>query len=395
MRIAIFSDTFPPQINGVANAAYQSAKALTERGHQVAVFTVMKSRALARAVSAREGFAVFTIPSFAVPAYPGERCGWLIGTTLNRLRRFRPDVIHVHTPFAVGWEAILGGKLLGIPIVGTHHTFYDHYLKHVKADYRWTRKFSWRYTVGFYNRCDMVLGPSQSLADAMVRAGLKRPITTLQNFIDTDFFKPVSSATAKKEVKGGFGIGGKSLVYMGRLSYEKNIDDVINAFVIAHKRERGLKLMVVGDGPEKDNLVKLATELGVKMSVIFTGFLEGEELVQALQANDIFLTASRSENMPLSLLEAMAVGLPFVMVKEKGLAEMMQDGVNGYFAETGDAGDMAEKALKILSQPKILKKFGDASRVLAMEYSKDKVTSKLERIYDGVIAEKYENLPVS
>jgi 1,2-diacylglycerol 3-alpha-glucosyltransferase len=394
MRIAIFSDTFLPQINGVANVAYQSAKTLAERGHQVMVFTVMPNRAEARAVSAREKFTVFTIPSFAVPAYPGERCSWLMGTALNRLRKFRPEVIHVHTPFMVGWEAILEGKLLGIPIIGTHHTFYDHYLKHVKADYKWSRKFSWKYTVGFYNRCDVVLSPSQSLADAMVRAGLKRPIATLQNFIDTDFFRPVDNKETQEKIKRVFGVGGPSLVYMGRLSYEKNIDDVINAFAIAHKKDQNLKLMIVGDGPEKINLIKLAVDLGVKSNVIFTGFLKGEELVRVLQANDIFLTASRSENMPLSLLEAMAVGLPFVTVREKGLVEILKDGVNGYFAETGSAGDMANKALKLLSEPKLLKKFSDASRSLAMEYSKDTVMSKLEKIYERAIAQKRIRLEI-
>jgi len=387
MRIAIFSDTFPPQVNGVASAAYQSAKALAERGHQVMVFTVMRSRAAVRSAPVSDKFSVVTIPSFAVPAYPGERCGWLMGASLNRLRKFRPDVIHTHTPFVVGWEAILGGKLLGIPIVGTHHTFYGHYLKHVKADYKWTRKFSWRYTVGFYNRCDVVLSPSQSLADAMFQAGLKRPIVTLQNFVDTDLFRPVKSKKTREEIKRGFGVRGPSLVYMGRVSYEKNIDDVIKAFVSAHKRDYSLQLMIVGDGPEKNNLLKLVVDLGVKLSVIFTGVLKGEELVRALQANDVFLTASRSENMPLSLLEAMAVGLPFVTVREKGLAEIVKDGVNGYFAETGNAEDMADKTIKLLSKPALLKRFGDASRSLAMEYSKDTVMSELEKIYERVIAQ--------
>ncbi len=387
MKIAIFSDTFPSQINGVANAAYQLAKGLSERGHQVMVFTAIRKDA-AQALR-KENFKTVRIPSFPVPAYPGERCAIPFGIGFNRLRKFKPDVIHTHTPFGIGLAAVVWGKLLGIPVVGTHHTFYDYYLKHVKADYQWAKKLSWKYTVGYYNRCDLVISPSQSLADAMKDESLKRPIEVIANFIDTDFFRPAESVAAKNKVKTSFGVKGKSVIYMGRLSYEKDIDQVIKAFALAKRKLQDLKLMIVGDGPERANLEKLSRDEGIGGEVIFTGFKEGRNLVEALQANDIFLTASRSENMPLSLLEAMAVGLPFVVVKEKGLAEIVGQGVNGFFAKTGDPGDMAAKIMELLSQPELLRKLGAASRSRALaDYSKESVMSRFEKAYNKVSSNK-------
>ena len=132
----------------------------------------------------------------------------------------------------------------------------------------------------------------------------------MPNPVNVEFFVPATSATEKKRLKGRFGAGKRSIAYMGRISYEKDIDQTIRAFGIASRDLPDTTLMIVGDGPERKRLEALAKELGVDGKTIFTGMLHREDLRDALQANDIFVTASRSENMPVSVVEAMACGLP-------------------------------------------------------------------------------------
>jgi len=388
MKIAIFSDTFPPQINGVANVVYKSAISLTKMGHQVAVFTISNGKddkANDIISFEHDGIELIRFPSMPAPVYPGYRLALPVGIAIEKLRRFRPDVIHTHTPFSIGWSLIGPAKLMHIPIVGTHHTFYDHYLKHAHLDYDWAKRLTWNFTLDYYNRCDLVLSPSQSLADQLQSHGLKKPFEILSNSVDTDLFCPAVDKKTKELLKKSYDITSKSLVYMGRLSYEKSVDTVIRATAEVVKRIPTIKLMIIGDGPERENLKKLAQKLKVKDNVLFVGFKQNQELVEALQANDIFLTASKTENMPLSVIEAMAVGLPVVAADALGMPEIAEDGINGYLFAPDDYKQMSDKILSILEDGKLLKEFSTASREASLLHSEDCLTKKLESIYKKLI----------
>ena len=387
MKIAIFSDTFVPQVNGVANVVYQSAKHLASLGHNVWIFTVCQ-KPQHQSFWAEEKITVLTLPSIPAGAYKGERFTLPVGLAFRRLKEFQPDVIHAHTPFGVGWEAIWVARKLKIPLVGTHHTFYDHYLKHIKADFKWVKNFSWRYTTLFYNFCDLVLSPSSSLAQTLTQKGLKRPVEVLQNSVETDFFVPAPDQKTKTDLKKEFGLKGRSLVYMGRVSYEKSIDQVLKAFARVWRQKPDLQLMIVGDGPEKANLQRLARRLGVSEKVIFTGLLLNSDLVRALQANDIFVTASKSETFALSLSEALACGLPAVAANAKAFPEIVKDGQNGYLTPPDNPAAMAEKILMLLSDPPLLEKLSQGARSSALAYSHHKVIGDLEKIYQRIIKSK-------
>jgi glycosyltransferase involved in cell wall biosynthesis len=305
----------------------------------------------------------------------------------RKINQFRPDVIHVHTPFGAGWASVAVSKLWGIPLVGTHHTFFDHYLKHVYLDYAAGKKFSWKYTVWFYNRCTMIVSPSKSLAADLIANGLLRPVEIVHNSVDTALFYPASS-DEKKLLKQKFGIVGKSIVYMGRLSYEKDICDVLSVFAEVLKKDSTVTCMIVGDGPERENLETLATRLGIFDQIMFTGMLSGRELSDALRANDLFVTASKSENMPLSVIEAQASGLPVVAVGEKGLNEMVSNGVDGFLTPSGDILYMTEKVLKLLGNDSLRQEMSGQARLNAEKYSRDTIRDILEKIYEKVIADK-------
>lgn len=385
MKIAISSDTFPPQIDGVSSVASQLAETFSDRGHQVCVVTVSRHKRKDQPRETSSKFEIVRLPSIPALVYSGHRVAIPIGETVRRIKKFSPDIIHTHTPFSVGWGACQAAKKLGVPLVGTHHTFYDHYVKHIKMDFRWMKKLSWKFIVGYYNHCDLVVSPTRSLADTLKEHGLKSPVEIIPNPIDAELFKPVSSKKSKDEAKKALGVRGKSLVYMGRVSYEKSIDQAIRAFVLAAEELPDIQLVIIGDGPETKKLKILVKHLGIKDKVIFTGFLKVRELVEALQANELFITASKSENMPISILESMACGLPIIAPSALGIPEIVKSGVNGFLSAPDRPKEMAKNILELMGSDVLLEKFSAASRELSLAYSREHIAEMHETAYQKVI----------
>jgi len=362
MKIAIFTDTiFPDEVNGVARVASRSAETLKERGHDVRVWSTRN------------------VPSVPFWGYPGLRLAFPVGKAFWEVRSFQPDIIHTHTPFGLGWEAVVSAKLLNIPLVGTHHTFFDHYLKHIKLDNALMKNISWKYLTFHYNRYDIVLSPSQALLNEIRRNGLAQKTIAFPNAIDTKFFAHPARIHRKHA---------RSLIYMGRVSYEKSIDQVIKAFKLINTEKPETTLTIVGDGPERKKLEELVKKLHLENKVIFTGTLHGQAHLKTLQDADIFLTASKTDNMPMAIMEAMSVGLPIVGVNALGIPEMVKDGLNGYVVAPDDLKSMAQKTLALLEDDALREKFSKTSRELALGYGEEKNAEILENIYNALIQNK-------
>lgn len=385
MRIALFTDTFPPEVNGVAHSVARSAEALATRGHDVSVFTVSKStRKELRKVSGGR-YAVETISSMGIPIYLGVRTTIPIGLALRKVSRFKPDIIHSHTPFSVGWEAVWAARFLKVPIVGTHHTFFDHYLKHVHLDYSLARRLSWKLTVGYYNRCHLVISPTKSLAEALTENGLVRPCEIVPNIVDTERYRPAQDAPS---ARSRLGFSSKVVIHVGRLSYEKSVDQVLRAFALVLKEISDAMLVVAGDGPSKKELETLTHKLGLAQKVRFTGFIHGQDLVEHLQSSDVFVTASKSENMPLAVLEAMATGLPIIAIRSLGLTEIVEEGKNGYLVTQDDVETIARRTIELLGDDNARRALGERSRTLSETYSESSVAERLEDVYVRLLEEK-------
>lgn len=385
MRIAIFTDTFFPLINGVAYTAYQSAEYLVEMGHEVIVVTAMDSENK-KVLKQNKKFEVVFSSSMPLGFYPKERMALPFDPIVfKKLKKFKPDIIHSHTPFSVGWSAVLVAKTLHVPLVGTHHTFYDHYLKYVMLDHSVGKKLSWKYTVFYYNFCDLVLSPSQSLADELIKNGLKKPTQIFRNAIDTNFFEPIRPEI-KKELKNKFGLGDFSIVYVGRLSYEKSVDVVLKAFALINKANPKISLLIGGDGPERKNLEELAKELKIENQTKFVGFVREQMWLEVFQSADVFMTASKSENMPLTIIEAMSAGLPVVAVGEKGVVEIVKDGESGFLSMADDIDDLAKNVLRLESDISLRGRMSTTARTLALKYSYEAIGKDLANIYSKLIS---------
>ena len=383
MKIALFSDTFFPQINGVVNVVHHVAESLSHRGHEVCVFIVSGETAAAIEKKHSMPYRVVVISSLPVPMYPGERFALPNRRSFLKVKEFKPDIIHTHTPFMMGREALLCARRLKVPLVGTHHTFYDHYLKLWHLDYPWARFLSWKITNRYYNQCAVLVSPTHALADTMKKYGLRTPVEIIPNPVALSNFKPYEKRRNKKDM---------TVVYMGRLSREKDIDKVLEAYaqMIADghgaRNKNNIRLVIIGDGPYKKELERIAMNLGICDHVTFTGFLRGRELAEELRAHDVFVTASASENMPVSVLEAMASGLPVVAVSALGMPEIVQQGINGFLVPPGDTEAMASRVWEIIHDRTLRERFSAASRELALLHDPDHIAARHEELYKKLLS---------
>ncbi|MFA5954056.1 MAG: glycosyltransferase [Patescibacteria group bacterium] len=381
MRIALFSDTFFPQVNGVATVVATSARDLIKRGHEVCVVTNSSPNSMmVRSTKTKDGYQLITVPSVRFPLYPGERLAIPLGMTVYQMKKFRPQIIHAHTPFSVGLEALYLSRVFRVPLIGTHHTFHDHYLRHLRLDFDWAKWLSWKYIVGFYNRCHYVLSQSKALAEALEEHGLMKPITILPNAVDASFFSP-ADVPRRVALRSSLQLSGPVFVYVGRLSYEKNVAAVLEAVALAQKKLQRITLLVVGDGPERESLEALTKARGIADSVRFLGMKSSKEIVEILQVSDGFITASCSENMPMTILEAMAVGLPIVGVRALGVPELVKEKENGFLAEPGDTKALAAALVTLAEESELQERYGKSSRQLALQYDPEKLLLQLETIY--------------
>lgn len=385
MRIALFSDTFPPQVNGVAHVVAQAAMCLADRGHDVRVLTSSQGSREYLDEVCRGKYVIHNVASLPSGVYPELRATLPLATTRLHFKNWRPDIVHTHTPFGVGLAAVRCGKRFDVPLIGTHHTFFDQYLKHVHLDSDVTRTMSWKLTVAYYNQCDLVLVPSRSLADELKENGLEPPVRIVPNPIDTDLFHRADQPSASDA----------ALVYMGRLSYEKSLDQTIAAFELVRRQMLNATLTIVGDGPERAELEEQAANLGIADSVEFTGVLRGEDLARVMRQCTVFVTTSKTENTPLSVLEAMACGLPVAAVRMLGLAEIVTDGVNGVLAQPDDPKGLADRIVQLLRNKPLLQACSDGAHRYAMGFSQAAIISEWDSLYRSALAVRHESLSLA
>ena len=177
---------------------------------------------------------------------------------------------------------------------------------------------------------------------------------------------------------------------MGRISAEKSLDVVVRAFAKVQRWRRRAKLILVGDGPKLEELKQLSKELGIEKSVVFLGYIAHEQLIadNILLLGDIFVTASKTENQPMSILEAMSFGLPIIGANAKGIPELISDGQNGMLFEADNVDAMAQSMLRLAAKRRRRKRMGRAAYVTATEYTLNRVVDRLEQVYVDAIDRK-------
>ena len=343
MRVGIFTESYPPLINGVSTSVQTLIAQLEQAGHTVYVFT---SR-YPRYHDDRPG--VFRFPSFNSLV---ERDYVLPIAFSLRIQRAIPalklDIVHSQSPFFLGLYARRVARSLGLPHVATNHTLYTEYahyfpLPSVAA----TRHLLVAWMHNFYNSCDRILAPSEMTRRVLTsHYGVETPVTVVPTAIPAPPYVLARPAAVKQEL--GLPPDACILLFVGRLAPEKNLDLLLRAFARIAEKTNDTYLILAGSGKSRGSLEKLAKALGIHRRMRFTGFLGRTRLDPLYQAADAFLFPSKTETQGLAVGEALAAGLPCVVVNAGGAPESVRDGVDGFLV-ADDPVSMADRALEILA----------------------------------------------
>ncbi|MGH2485342.1 MAG: glycosyltransferase [Ktedonobacterales bacterium] len=365
MRVLLVTDSYAPQVNGVAVSVRTLARTLSARGHAVAVYTVRVGGG--SPVVESDMFPIARRPAWRLPLNDAFSVAAPVDRAARRfIEEFQPDVIHCHSPFGIGWQGLRAGLAHGIPVLGTHHTLYAQYVECYSpfsrlATQRIGALFR-RYVTAFYNRCDLVTCASRFLALDLMRGGMARPVSVVPNAVDIERFASPAQPMAPKR--------GARLLVCGRLAPEKNLLRLLELVEPALRRNPGLSLHVVGDGPLRRGLARVVNQRALDAQVVFTGWLEGDALVAQIAAADVSVTASLTENQPLALLESMAAGVPIVALAAGGVGEIVRHGETGYTADPqADPGVYTEYVERLVADAELRARMGARARLLAERHS--------------------------
>jgi 1,2-diacylglycerol 3-alpha-glucosyltransferase len=354
MRIAIFTDTFLPKIDGIVTFVLSLAKGLADRGHEIYIIAP-KYPNFKELVY--KNIQVIRLPSTNLFIYPEFKLTHLFSLKVfNLLRKKKIDAILFETPISLGFQAFLVSKLLRKPLIGTFHTFFSHeeYLKHVKLSNNFFQRFFWGYARLFYNRGEVITIPSSAIKKELIKHGLKEPIIPISNGIDLNKFDNSEVHKIKKK----YNLKGKTLLFIGRIAHEKNLRYLLECFSEIIKNVPKTKLIIVGDGPQMPELREDIKSLGLKDKVILTGKMHHHELVKSsiFKACDIFVTTSKTETQGISTLEAQANGLVCVGIDEGGVKDLIRSGYNGYLIKDKDQKAYVSAVTKLLTNDKLYKR---------------------------------------
>jgi 1,2-diacylglycerol 3-alpha-glucosyltransferase len=380
MRIGQLTDCYLPVLNGVTSLVRTYKAQLERLGHQAAVFTAghLDYADEEPDVVRSWGIPLGDTGYYAAPGYSHQA----------RVRLATMDLLHAHHPFIAGRLALRYGRRFGQPVVYTNHTRLDLYAGvYVPRPLRGpARRLLHRYMPRFVARCDLVIAPSAGLAAVMrERWGIKSPVVVVPNGIDLARFRRPANPASRTELS--LPPDGPLAIYTGRLGAEKNLAFLLRAFALVAPSVREAHLLLLGDGPQAVALRTLAGELGLEERVIFPGAVPYEQVPAYLAAADLFVSASVTEVHPMSLLEGLAVGLPAVGVLSPGVADTVEDDVNGLLTDH-DLTAFSGALRRLLTDADLRARLAEGARRTGDRFSIEHTTAQIVEHYQQLLRER-------
>jgi glycosyltransferase involved in cell wall biosynthesis len=374
LRVALFTGNYNYIKDGVALTLNRLVAFLEKRGIPVLIFAPVAAKPAFDSVGE-----VVPLPSMAIPTRSEYRVA--LGfprSAQERLRAFRPTLIHIAVPDIAGYRALKLAERWGVPVVASYHTRYDTYLRFYGLGIFET--LGQRYMRNFYNRVRRVYPPSESMAEIIRREGQSQNVEIWARGVDSGLFSPARRDMSWRQSLG-IADDEVAISFAGRLVKEKNtaiFTRVLNALT-----DKGLKVkpLVIGDGPEM-TAMKSTLRNGV-----FAGFLHGEDLARAYASSDIFFFPSESETFGNVTLEAMASGLPAVNAIASGSNSLVVEGETGHLVSARDEAGLAEKLETLVRDENLRRRMGEAARSRALGFSWDTILSGLIDSYRTVLRE--------
>lgn len=367
LRIAVVTETFPPEVNGVALTIDLMARGLLERGHAVEVIRPEQPRD--RGAPERRPLVEVLVPGLPIPGYSSLRMGLPAPRVLKRRwQMVRPDVVQVVTEGPLGLSAVLAARKLGIPVASEYRTDFGAYAGHYGT--AWLKAFVGRYLRLLHNATAVTMVPTHELASRLERSGY-RGVKVVSRGVDTDLF---DRRRRSLELREQWRADPRAPVYLhvGRLAREKNLDLLFGAFDSAREIEPGARLVIVGDGPDRARLEKQYP------GHVFAGVKRGADLAAHYASADVFLYPSLTETFGNVTLEAMASGLAVVAFDYAAAGDHIRHEVNGLLARYGDRGQFQALARETAVSMAQTLRLGQAARVAAASVTWERVIDALE-----------------
>ncbi|MEA5122371.1 glycosyltransferase family 4 protein [Xanthomonas floridensis] len=369
MRYAIVTETYPPEVNGVALTVHGLETGLRARGHQVDVVRPRQNGDPAEAADA------LLVRGAALPRYPGLKFGLPATQRLTRhWRMSQPDAIYIATEGPLGWSAMRAARRLGIPVASGFHTRFDEYLPDYGA--AWLQGTALRWMRRFHNQAEATLVPTRELQQTLRDDGFQH-VQVLARAVDSQQFDPARRDPA---LRAEWGIEGEGFaaIYVGRIANEKNLPLAVHAFRKLQQVRPKARFVWVGDGPAR---AKIAHE---NPDFIFSGIQRGDALARHFASGDLFLFPSRSETFGNVTLEAMASGVATVAFDYGAAREYLRNGQTGAAVETDEA--FVQAAVALTRDDALRQRLAAAAAQAMKKLHPDNVVSDFEALLLGITA---------
>ncbi len=385
MNIGLFTDSYPPYINGVSTSVYNLREALKKLGHTVYIVTVNDS-IIKHEYDEKEK--ILRIPGIPIGIYDYRLSEIYPVSTVKIIKKWKLDVIHSHTEFGVGIFARILAKKFKIPLVHTYHTLYEDYTHYITHNHfnKLSKKIVKDLTkVYCVKTAKETIVPTDKIYKLFKeKYMITKNVSVIPSGIDIErFFEENVEQDKVERIKEKYGITKDdfTIIFVGRLAQEKNIEFLLNAQQkLIERGINNIKLLIVGDGPDKENYINITRKLNIFDKVIFTGKIEQDKIQYYYQCADAFVTASNSETQGLTVIEAMAAGVVPICINDMAFIDMLPK--KSLF---NNQKEYINRLITFSTDEELRKEYKAEIRKKAEEYSSNTYAQRVLNVYSGVL----------
>lgn len=390
MRIGIFTETYTPYISGLVTSEVMLKNALEKQGHEVYVVTANLETFKYEWNSEER---VLKIPGVPTGIYDSRLTSIYPVKAVNKIKSWNLDIIHSQTEFAIGTFARLIAKQYNIPLVHTYHTMYEDYIHYITRGYfQKSSKKLVEYFTKFY--CDttateLIVPTTKTYKLFKDKYKFERNIHIIPTGIEVErFYKENQNEKNINNLRKQLNLSKKDFVilFVGRLAEEKNVEFLIESHKKLVEKHNNIKLLIVGDGPDKEKYEKLSEKKGLSKNIIFTGKAAWEDMPYYYHVANVFATASKTETQGLTVIEAMAANTVPICMRDEAFQSMITEELNGLFFETNE--EYEKEVLCLYDNKKELERYNKQARIQAEHYSSKNYADRVLEVYQRAIKEK-------
>jgi len=386
MRILMISDVYFPRINGVSTSIQTFRRGLHAAGHETVLIAPQYPVPYADGADADQKGRIIRVPSRYLPRDPEDRImkGGALRALRPELKRGGFDLVHIQTPFLAHYHGVAIARELGVPVIETYHTYFEEYLHHYvplipRAAMRFIAR---RFTVSQCSALDALVVPSKAMRKALEDYGVRCPMHIIPTGMEMERFAGGDGNRFRERL--GIAKDRPTLVHVGRIAHEKNIDFLLRMFVRVVKRKPETVLVVAGEGPALEHCKSYVESLQLSANVRFVGYLSRErELPDCYSAGDLFVFSSKTETQGLVLLEAMASGTPVVSTAYMGTTDIVQPERGARVAPDNEDG-FAERVIELLDDPARRRSMAIEARNYAATWSAGAMARRMAELYSSM-----------